>query len=984
MKLFSQLTKSIISLGFIFISYTASASNKESSEIDKIISESLIDLSQSEKSDLMIFAKTKLAVKNLILAGKGIQALELSESSIEKVSNSEVRSESISLTIDICLMLEDHNCFNRVSVKYANELVNNSNKHFEIKPGDKPSDISVQKHHRLDGYQNLHKFYFSDIANLYKSEINNEVLGLWVDSKYSSFSRTSYALRNISNFNTKDGLQQLRLSRALMLSNDLDDFITQWHYANLVNNSTFSFNDLSDVRNLIEIKRIYKTIKNIDVTESFNPYAKILLLLSEIESGLLSDEEYAVTKNEILKLFNNLEINQESNLGYRKSRFYAFSILESVIQKNEYDKDLLKKLEESNDSYESISTLALVSLIKGDIDSANKDNLQRQIEHMKSVPSMVQAGSLWEINNIGSLSLMESLLCRLNAIYSCEKENLVNYLNSYLQLKNKYIDGFSAANTGVKSDRLIVLYAINRLRDMGYKSDLLDNTYFVFVNSIYESNNLELVRSRSLVSSFKDDVNKNAAKQFINTVSVYNEMHYKSFFSLFHKYKPIKEANAFKSFGSKDYIGHAITLLADYENSWLYTNKYQPIQLKEVRSQVNPGELIILASEYDDINYMLLIDKYSIKYKAIDSKNNDLQALRNLISGNEIHHSNSVKIDELSLSATRALFSEDNISKYKKIFIVSGTQIAGIPYTLFKFKNNNASQYLIEKTEIVSFDTVIEFNDYRASLKKDRENKVQRNIRYMAFANPKFNSSSSEDSYALLIRGGSGASLNNLALLPETETEAIKFASNIPGNSKLFFGNNASKENFLKQNYDDVEILTIASHGVLSGEIIESNSASIVLTSSVDNGLVDINSLMATYGAPKLVVLSTCNSATYDYNINFSQVASISNAYQLKGSNSVVASLWQVDTFATQRLMIGFSNYLKTGMTSPEALRFAQIDMLNTSYSHPSLWAAFVVTGVYEPIGINTQSHQTTLVSQVLPNKEVIGTAHSGNIPIYL
>jgi hypothetical protein len=99
----------------------------------------------------------------------------------------------------------------------------------------------------------------------------------------------------------------------------------------------------------------------------------------------------------------------------------------------------------------------------------------------------------------------------------------------------------------------------------------------------------------------------------------------------------------------------------------------------------------------------------------------------------------------------------------------------------------------------------------------------------------------------------------------------------------------------------------------------------------------------------------------------------------MKGSESVIASLWQVDSISTQNLMINFSKYLSKGMDSPEAMRLAQIDMINSESSHPALWAAFIVSGVYEPKSLNNKKLQDDLIVQVIPNKRLISSAASGD-----
>lgn len=62
------------------------------------------------------------------------------------------------------------------------------------------------------------------------------------------------------------------------------------------------------------------------------------------------------------------------------------------------------------------------------------------------------------------------------------------------------------------------------------------------------------------------------------------------------------------------------------------------------------------------------------------------------------------------------------------------------------------------------------------------------------------------------------------------------------------------------------------------------------------------------------------------------------------GSQSLVVSLWRVEDRSTADLMVRFYSALHSGMLAHEALRSAQLAILET-YRHPYYWASFVLTG---------------------------------------
>jgi len=73
-------------------------------------------------------------------------------------------------------------------------------------------------------------------------------------------------------------------------------------------------------------------------------------------------------------------------------------------------------------------------------------------------------------------------------------------------------------------------------------------------------------------------------------------------------------------------------------------------------------------------------------------------------------------------------------------------------------------------------------------------------------------------------------------------------------------------------------------------------------------------------------------------------VASIVNAFIEAGSQSVVSTLWELEDHATAHLMTNFYDHLAHHQEKAEALRHAQLEMLNAG-SPPYYWAGYVLDG---------------------------------------
>ena len=67
---------------------------------------------------------------------------------------------------------------------------------------------------------------------------------------------------------------------------------------------------------------------------------------------------------------------------------------------------------------------------------------------------------------------------------------------------------------------------------------------------------------------------------------------------------------------------------------------------------------------------------------------------------------------------------------------------------------------------------------------------------------------------------------------------------------------------------------------------------------------------------------------------------------QQAGALATIASLWKVNDRGTQILMNTFYQELLQSKTSPiQALRQAQMTLLNTNYEHPYFWSSFILIG---------------------------------------
>jgi CHAT domain-containing protein len=219
--------------------------------------------------------------------------------------------------------------------------------------------------------------------------------------------------------------------------------------------------------------------------------------------------------------------------------------------------------------------------------------------------------------------------------------------------------------------------------------------------------------------------------------------------------------------------------------------------------------------------------------------------------------------------------------------------------------------------------------------------------------------------------------------LPGTASEAQAISKMLPGVT-LLTGSQAT-ENALKQLHRP-SILHIATHGffledvplVAAPDYSNTNPLQATRSAQPNLGIPTENPLLrsglALAGAnprqsgnedgiltaleaaglnlsgTQLVVLSACQTGLGDIQ-NGEGVYGLRRALAIAGSESQLMSLWAVNDYSTNTLMVNYYKRLMNNVGRSEALRQTQLEMLaNSTYQHPYYWAAFIPSGDWTPM----------------------------------
>jgi len=121
------------------------------------------------------------------------------------------------------------------------------------------------------------------------------------------------------------------------------------------------------------------------------------------------------------------------------------------------------------------------------------------------------------------------------------------------------------------------------------------------------------------------------------------------------------------------------------------------------------------------------------------------------------------------------------------------------------------------------------------------------------------------------------------------------------------------------------------------------------------------------YGLPihaNLVVLSGCETGDGEL-VKSQGILGITSAFASTATQSIVASLWNVNDASSLEIMTSFYQGLKSGKTKDEALREAKLSYLASvppSKKHPYYWAGFIQYGNIEPLDFVSASYTNLIL----------------------
>jgi len=186
----------------------------------------------------------------------------------------------------------------------------------------------------------------------------------------------------------------------------------------------------------------------------------------------------------------------------------------------------------------------------------------------------------------------------------------------------------------------------------------------------------------------------------------------------------------------------------------------------------------------------------------------------------------------------------------------------------------------------------------------------------------------------------------DLSPLPYAEREILEISRYFPEDKRdIYLKDEAREEIFKEAPLKDYQIIHFACHGFLA-EGFPFRSA-LVLTLDDDpqeDGFLQVRELYNLRLKADLVVLSACQTGKGKLERG-EGILGLPRIFFYAGARSVMLTLWRINDESTAKFMNLFYQYLSKGNDKAQALRLAKLEMINSKFSHPSYWAAFVLNG---------------------------------------
>jgi len=353
-----------------------------------------------------------------------------------------------------------------------------------------------------------------------------------------------------------------------------------------------------------------------------------------------------------------------------------------------------------------------------------------------------------------------------------------------------------------------------------------------------------------------------------------------------------------------------------------------PVTLAQLQRVLSPDQLLVEYVLANPASYALAVTKTAVHaYPLKSGPGIDADAKRYL---NEIH----ARAADPTLAQT--LFAEllspiQDYSTKRDLIIIPDGQLHLLPFSALV--NHGAYVLRSHTVDVEPSSTAFEI------LRRHSEGEEKAQMPYIGVAAW----TQAADTRNPVLRAISGPERSQFVPLPHSESEVEAIAHDLPQPNTILLGANATETRFKQLSTESSEVIHLALHGYADVDYPD-RSALIFAPepNGPDDGLLQAREIRDLHIRAKLVTLSACDTGVGP--VGEADVASVVNAFIEAGADSVVSTLWDIEDETTEHLMTTFYSRLALHQRKVDALRTAQLELLNQGLP-PYFWAGVQIVG---------------------------------------
>ncbi|MEO1035155.1 MAG: CHAT domain-containing tetratricopeptide repeat protein [Pseudomonadota bacterium] len=399
------------------------------------------------------------------------------------------------------------------------------------------------------------------------------------------------------------------------------------------------------------------------------------------------------------------------------------------------------------------------------------------------------------------------------------------------------------------------------------------------------------------------------------------------------------------------------------------------LSLVEAQRALDDGTLALSYRVTDRGTTLFIVARDRFDVIALQDTN---ETLRNLVSrfrllidlGRNGGDANAALQEVGTALHNRLVSPVGDLSGYERLLVVADGPLHGLPFAALVAGRSEAGdrpRYLVESIPVHKTLSLTLYDELRQS-----RTSLDGNFRVAAFAN-----ASGSDGVADPVSYVSAvlATARTLEPLPWSADEVRQIA-NVYGGDMSFAEDDSASEPLFVDRAADADIVHIAAHAIVdeqspldSALVFELNDGG----AAAEDGLLQAWEIFDRLRLrASLVVLSACRTG-FGRETSSEGLLGLQRAFLYAGARSVVSSLWNVADRSTRDLMVEFHVRLEAGADVDNALRDAQLALLQgeqrsagkerglidrllgdddvtSDFSHPYHWAGFELAGDYRAL----------------------------------